>query len=187
MGASEFVRSLRGAWLLARGDAAGMGLLDLTVEGFWNSFAAALVAAPAYVLLLTDRYARTGLPPGAGLAGTAFAESLAYLVDVATLPLLAIPLTRFLGLGTRYVPLVVASNWATVPQVALFVAAVALGLALPPMRDGFLLAAVAGTFTYQWFVVRTALGTTGATALAFILINLLVGAMLNRALDALAA
>ena len=186
MGAAELVRSLRGAWLLARGDAAGMDMLELTVEGYWNSFAAALIAAPAYVLLLVDRFARAGLPPGTGLAATAFAESLAYLVDVATLPLLAIPLTRFLGLGARYVPLVVASNWATVPTVALFLAAIVLGLVLPPMREGFLLAAVMVTFTYQWFVVRTALGVPGTTALAVVMMNVVVGLIVNRGLDALA-
>ena len=186
MNAAELVRSLRGAWLLARGDAAGMGLLDLSVEGFWHSFAAVLIAAPAYVLLLAERFARAGLPPGAGLAGTALAESLAYLVDVATLPLLAIPLTRFLGLGARYVPLVVASNWATVPQVALFLAAVVLGLALPPMREGFLLAALMVTFGYQWFVVRTALGVPGSTAVAVVLLNVVVGMLLNRIVDTLA-
>jgi hypothetical protein len=49
---AEIQRALQGAWLLARGDTRGMGLFDLSVEGFWRSFAAALLAAPAYVLVL---------------------------------------------------------------------------------------------------------------------------------------
>lgn len=186
LGRPELVRSLRGAWLLARGDVRGMGLLDLTVEGFWGSFTGAVVAAafvaPAYALLLADRFARTGQSPG---AGTLLGEALSYLADIVTLPLLAIPLTRFLGLGGRYVPLVVASNWATVPQAALFLAAVVLGLALPPFRDGLVLTALMVTVAYHWFVVRVALGVAGTTALAVVLIHFLVGTMLKRTLDAL--
>jgi hypothetical protein len=156
---SEFVRSLRGAWLLARGDAAGMGLLDLTVEGFWNSFAAALVAAPAYVLLLADRYAGPGCRPGrprrhglrrvAGLPGrrrhAAAAGHPADPLPGPGRPLRAAGGGLELGDGARRW----RCSWA----------AVVLGLALPPMRERFLLAAVGHVHVP---VVRgpDALGTT---------------------------
>ena len=37
-------RALEGAWLIARRDPGAMSRFDLTVEGFWASFFAAVVA-----------------------------------------------------------------------------------------------------------------------------------------------
>lgn len=193
-GLPEIRRSLGGALLLARGDAAGMGRFDLSVGGFWRSFTAPLLAAPAFALLVAEqqalRAAAAAADPAvaaaaAGMGATVLAESASYLVDAVTFPLLAIPLTRFLGLGSRYVPLVVATNWAGLPQVAAFLAAVTLSVAVPPLRPPLLLAVLFGTMAYQWFVVRVASGATGAVAAAMVIINLLVGMMLTLGLDAL--
>jgi hypothetical protein len=163
-------RAVQGALLLARGDSAGMGLFDTSFDGFWHSFAAPVLAAPIYALLLAEQYARFGYEGGLGTI--VLAESVSYILDILTFPILAIFLTKFLNLGARYVPLVVATNWATLPQVLLFLAAVTLGTML-------------ATLTYQWFVVRTALGSTGGHAAAFVTLNLLVGLLLNRVADTL--
>ena len=53
---AEIQRSVQAAWLLARGDTRGMALFDLSLEGFWKSFAAALLVAPAYAIVLLDQY-----------------------------------------------------------------------------------------------------------------------------------
>lgn len=179
----EIGRSVQAALLLARGDATGMGRFDISFDGFWHSFAAPVLAAPVYALLLAEQYARFGYE---GQLGTiVLAESVSYVLDILTFPILAIFLTRFLSLGARYVPLVVATNWATLPQVILFLAAVTLGTLVAPLRPALLLFAMLATLTYQWFVVRTALGSTGGQAAAFVTLNLLVGLLLNRVADSL--
>jgi hypothetical protein len=176
-------RAVQGALLLARGDSAGMGLFDTSFDGFWHSFAAPVLAAPIYALLLAEQYARFGYEGGLGTI--VLAESVSYILDILTFPILAIFLTKFLNLGARYVPLVVATNWATLPQVLLFLAAVTLGTLVAPLRPALLLFAMLATLTYQWFVVRTALGSTGGHAAAFVTLNLLVGLLLNRVADTL--
>ena len=179
----EVQRSLAGALLLARGNTAGMGAFELSFDGFWHSFAAPVLAAPLYALLLAEQYLRMGY--AGGLGGLVMAETLSYALDIVSFPLLAIPLTRFLGLGARYVPLIVATNWATLPQVMLFFAAVVVGGAIPPLRPVLLLGALLATLGYQWFVIRTALVATGSIAAAFVALNLLVGIMLSRSVDML--
>ena len=73
-------------------------------------------------------------------------------------------------------PLIVANNWSAVVQVALYTAVVLVGIVLPapscarwpcsPRRIAVL--------AYQWFVIRTALATTGATALGLVVIDVLL-------------
>lgn len=174
----EIKRSLFGAWLLARGDTRGMELFDLSVEGFFRSFVAALVAAPVYLLLILDRYQTTGMP--AALGSVAAVEAVGYALGWIAFPLLAVLLTRLLGLGHRYVPLIVAGNWAAVLQVTFFLVALLLaGLLPPPMRALILFAATVLVLVYQWFVMRTALQTTGGTAAGLLAVNVLLDTILS--------
>ena len=180
----EIARSVDAAWRLARGDAGALSRFDLTVEGFWKSFAAALVVAPAYVVILLDQYRLAGWPEYPW--GTAIAEIAGYLIGWLAFPLAAIPLTRLLGVSARYVPLVVANNWSTVIQVALYTVVVIVGLVLPgPMRATALLTVTIMVLVYQWFVIRTSLATTVGTAMALVVIDLLLSITVSRTLDGL--
>lgn len=180
----EIVRSVQAAWLLARGDTAAMARFDLSVEGFWKSFAAMLVVAPAYVLVLLDQFRFTGWPEDGW--GTARAELVAFVVGWLAFPLAAIPLTRLLGLSGRYVPLIVANNWSAVIQVALYTAVVALGSILPgELRMTALFTATIMVLAYQWLVIRTALATTGLTAFGLMVIDVLLNIAVSRVLDGL--
>ena len=181
---AEIARHLEGAWLLARGDRRGLGRLDLSVEGFWRSFSAAFLIAPAYALVLLEQYAAVGWPEHGWR--TALTELVAYACGWVAFPIAAIFLTRLLNLAGRYVVLVVAANWSAVLQIALYAAAVTLSLVLPaPLRGPLLLAATLVILGYQWFVIRTALDTTTGTAIGLLLIDVLLGMMVSRTIDAL--
>jgi hypothetical protein len=181
---AEIQRSVRAAWLLARGDTRGMEQFDLSLEGFWKSFTAALLVAPAYAIVLLDQYSAVGWPED--VAGTVFAEVVSFVLGWLAFPIVTIFLTRLLGLGARYVPLIVANNWAAVVQVALYTAVVVLGTVLPAqLRTLALFAATIAVLAYQWFVIRTALGTTGAIALGLVVVDSLTSIVLSRSLDGL--
>ena len=63
-------------------------------------------------------------------------------------------------------PLIVANNWSAVIQVALYTAVVIVGAILPAeLRTLALFTATIMVLAYQWFVIRTALGTTGGDRL----------------------
>lgn len=106
--------SLAGAWRLMFGKTDGLRLLDLTADGFWNSFFAIVVAAPALIVGWVELANEIGDP-------NAFAGRLGMLIRLATvdigswvLPLVALALVApRAGIGGRFVHYVVASNWAS--------------------------------------------------------------------------
>ncbi len=182
--ADEIARHLQGAWLLARGDRRGLDWFDLSVDGFWRSFSAALLAAPVYALVLLEQYAAVGWPEQGWRA--AFAEGVAYVGGWLAFPLAAVFLTRLLGLSGRYVTLVVAANWSAVLQVGFYAALLTVSLVLPAgTRSPLLLGGTLLVLAYQWSVIRAALGTGAGTAVGLVLIDVLLGMMVNRAADAM--
>lgn len=176
-------QALEGAWGIARRDPDAMNRFDLTVDGFWASFFAAIVAAPGYVILLVDQYSAQGV--GANLGEVALIEFLAYGIGWIAFPLVALPLTQALGLGSRYVPLVVASNWGSVLQVALLVCTTLLATILPDsMRVTLALIAMLLALTYQWQVFRVSLQTTGFIATGLVVVDILISVLVQRTADA---
>jgi hypothetical protein len=162
----EIRASLRGAILLAQRDKTGMELFNLSVDGFFRSFFAAVIAAPIYAVLLAQRY--TAEMP-AGFSSVLFGEIFGYVLGWVAFPVAAIFLTRLFGLGPRYVPLVVAANWAAVVQAVVFLAAAVIGGIFGPAGASILvLAAMMAVIFYEWFVMRTALDTTAGIAAGFV-------------------
>lgn len=104
---------MTGAWRLMTGRRDGLELLDLSADGFWNSFFAIVVAVPAlglgWVALANEL--------GGGAFGSrlsiflrlAFVDFLAWVIPIVVLALAARPL----GIVQRFVPYVVASNWGS--------------------------------------------------------------------------
>ena len=92
----------------------GLRLLDLSADGFWNSFFAIVVAAPALIVGWVGIANEIGDPD-------AFAGRFGMLMRLATvdigswvLPLVALALVApRAGIGDRFVHYVVASNWAS--------------------------------------------------------------------------
>jgi hypothetical protein len=177
-GREEVLRSIYGAYLLARMDVSGMGLMNLTVEGFWRSFFAAVLVAPGYVLLVAHRLMTR---PESIDAGWAFlVHALAYVIGWAAFPVIALVLTFLLSVSRNYVALIVAVNWAAVIQVVGFLIVIAATLVLPSLLAGMLLAVVTiAILVYQWFVTRTALQTSGGIAFALVLVDLAVNTAIN--------
>ncbi|MDX8491080.1 transporter [Mesorhizobium sp. VK22B] len=114
LSADETYASLAGAWRLMFGKADGLRMLDLSADGFWNSFFAIVVAAPALIVGWVGIANEIGDP-------NAFAGRLGMLLKLATvdigswvLPLVALALVApRVGIGGRFVHYVVASNWAS--------------------------------------------------------------------------
>ena len=169
-----------------RFDVGGMAWFDLSIAGFWRSFFAALLAAPFFAVLVGMHFAQGDQPFDPGRATLVLA--VAYCLSWAAFPVAAIIITRLLRLTDRYVALIVAFNWANVLQIAVILLANlidASGLlpgslgAIPPI------AALAFVLVYQWFVTRTALATTTATAIGVVFLQLLIDVFIELAADSL--
>lgn len=111
----EIQTYLAGAWRLMRGKPDGVRMLDLSADGFWNSFFAIVLALPPMLtgwVTMAD-----SLPAGDDGDGGRMTTVLALaIVDISAwiLPLMVLAFAmRPLGVGDRFVAYVVASNWGS--------------------------------------------------------------------------
>ena len=111
----EVQRAVTGAVRLARFDEAGMGWFNVSYEGFWRSFSAALLLAPFAAVLRAQDFPATDAP----LLVIGLLEALEYAASWAVFPVVMVFLARFLGLEKRYVPFIIAWNWSVVVQIGL--------------------------------------------------------------------
>ena len=176
-------RSVYGAWRLARLDPGGMSFFELSIPGFWRSFFAAVVVAPAYVVLVVLRFEHeTEVGPDLDLGPFFVLKLVAYAVTWAAFPLAMLVLARLLSLSAFYVPFIIAYNWSAVIQIAVFlpVALIEASGLLPATLAGILMMiATLAILCYQWFVARVALQTTGLIAAGLVAFDLLLGILID--------
>ena len=139
-GQREIVSALFGAWRLMRFDADGMNWFNLTINGFWRSFFAAVPVAPFFALLVFFDFHRQTGPIDVGHA--IIVTIMVYGVGWAIVPLIMIPMTKLLGLERGFVPMMVAYNWVTLPQIVIQV------LAVLPGASGLVSEELSGTLLF---------------------------------------
>lgn len=111
----EIQQYLTGAWRMMLGKPDGLRLLDLSADGFWNSFFAMVVAAPPLVV------GWVGFANELTALSGGFGDRLSIVVRVALIdfaiwvaPLLALAAAASrAGIADRFVHLVVAGNWSS--------------------------------------------------------------------------
>ena len=170
LSADETYASLAGAWRLMLGKADGLRLLDLSADGFWNSFFAIVVAAPALIVGWVGIANEIGDPD-------AFVERFGMLMRLATIDIGAwvLPLVGFglvaprTGLGNRFVHYVVASNWASAIIAWMMLPSALIRLFLPSTNEfaglvSLLLFALSMVLT--WRMTNAAIGRGAAIGTA---------------------
>ena len=178
----EVLSALYGAYRLAWFDRSGMTHFNLTVEGFWRSFFAAVLVAPAYAVLVGMQSSIEA--EEFNIALVFLSEGIGYVLAWCAFPLAALFLTRLLGLDRHYVPLIVAHNWSAVLQTAAFVGVVLLAAILPDGLGTLVVTLTTGAIlVYQWFVIRTALQSSGGVALMLLLVDLVVTSLISAGAD----
>lgn len=189
--ADEVRRSLLGSLRLLNRDAGGIAAFEVSIAGFWRSFAAILLTAPAFVIALAEDRVEQGLPLEQGLFASPAIVAHEVLISVAgwiAFPLVMIAVARRLGLGPVYVGYVIAWNWSAV--LAALVLAVpaalhALGLATEGLALLFAFAFSVILIHYRWFLAKTALGVSGGVAMLLVLLDLSVNELVAGAISAL--
>ena len=181
LSADETYASLAGAWRLMFGKADGLRLLDLSADGFWNSFFAIVVAAPALIVGWVGIANEIGDPD-------AFAGRLGMLIRLATvdigswvLPLVALALVApRAGIGSRFVHYVVASNWASAIIAWLMLPSALLRLFLPSTNEvsGLVSLLLFGlSMVLTWRMTNAAIGRGAAVGTA-VFVGMFVASLL---------
>lgn len=171
---------LRGAFLLARGHADGLLLIEATAAGLARSFWAAAICLPAFLALRFLAWAEVGAP-SAGLGVALAAELIGYVCAWAGFALASLPLARAMGREPLWAHFVAAWNWTNVVQYLVLLAlTLPAAFGLPPwVAHGLALAALGYAAWLEWFVAKAALRITGAQALGFLGLDLMLGLFLG--------
>ena len=155
----------------------GLGCFDRSVDGFWRSFRAAIPCYPLYLVLLTMRVAGDEWRHAGGLRIVAV-ETIAYVISWTAFPLLMLSLTRRIGRADRFFDFMVPYNWYQLPQSSLFVL-VGLLSAVAPATQVIGLAAAVAVLGFEWYLARVALDTTRAAAALVVVVDLMLGALID--------
>jgi hypothetical protein len=184
--AREIIYGVYGAWRLAHLDPAGMQYFDRSLHGFWRSFWAAAVIAPAYALMVFMRIAERQTD-GFTLR-VLLIEIIAYAIGWTAFPLAAWYLLSALEKADRYFGYIVAYNWSNVLQVCVYVPLTLLEATdmLPTVVISLLgLAAVGAILYYQFFIARTALQVDVPVAIGLVFMDVMIAILLQGIVDAM--
>jgi hypothetical protein len=176
----EIIRSLYGAYRLARIDPSGLDFFETTVAGFWRSFFAAVIIAPFYLVLLMIRYADLSnqTPTFRFFA----IETVAYVIAWLAFPVIMWKVAQAFDRSRHFLRFMVAYNWAAVLQNALYLPIVTLGTAgllAAPTANALALLAVSLIVVYTWFITRTALDLGGGQAAGIVGLDFLISVFIN--------
>ncbi|MBN9243075.1 MAG: transporter [Mesorhizobium sp.] len=170
LSAEEISSSLRGALRLMFGKADGLRLLDLSADGFWNSFFAIVLALPAMAVGWVGIANELGDPDAVAVRFVVVVRLA--VVDLGTwvLPLAGLALvSRRAGIGARFVHYVVASNWASAIIAWMMLPAALARLVLEPESQvATLLSFVLFLFSmvFTWRMTNAAIGKGAAMGTA---------------------
>lgn len=178
---TEIAYGLYGAWRLAHLDRSAMSLFDRTVSGFWKSFFAAVLVAPAYLILRVLDVDQSGI--AAGPLHSFIVLALGYIVSWLAFPVVMHPICHMIDRPEYFISFIVANNWAKVLQIYAILLIVAIHeTGLLPAAIGTLLVFLTNVliFAFEWFIARTALNIGGMAAAGLVIL----GGVLNYAIYA---
>ena len=182
----EVASGLRGAWRLLRVDAGGLADFDQSVEGFWKSFYAAVLTAPAYVIVVALHL--SGVEPVGGFLHLVLVEGCGYVIEWVAYPLAAFYIAEMIGKQETYIRFIVALNWSRVIQMILYLPVLLLveAEAFAPQFGGLLSFVVTiAVLIYQWYVTRSALAVHGLPAGLLVALDVAISIIIVQITDAM--
>lgn len=167
----DIQRQMQGAWRMMTGRPDGIRLLDISADGFWNSFFAVVVALPVMLIAWVPVAGELSGP------GASFAERLGVVVRLAVVDIggWILPLVAFaavvdrVGLRDRFVHYIVASNWGSALFAWFMLPTSLLRLLLPEAADAataFALGIFLASLVLSWRLTDAALGKGAPTTTA---------------------
>ncbi|KSV68649.1 hypothetical protein N185_06065 [Sinorhizobium sp. GW3] len=186
----EVLAYIRGLWLLAQGNEEGFRWLDFSECGLWRSFTSMLWCLPAIAVTWASwrLYYLSVMPDGTTI-GIGFIFKL-LVVDLVSwlLPLVLIAvLSRPLGFAGAVVPIVVTTNWLSVPLSYAMAVPAAIRVVIPGSQGltsfiwlTLLVISVAVLFRLLRMVTGNQTLLASALTALFLLPSMMIGDLLQR-------
>ncbi len=191
---AEALRALEGSLAIARRDPDASRFFDLSADSFWRSFGAVIYLAPIY-LVFTFAEARMaaeiGDPsvtviPSSGVLLTA--EMVTMLLEWFAYPIVIFFLAPQFGLGKRVSTYIIVYNWSSLgiaivmlPNFLLYLVGFFPVQMAILVNFGLLLA----VFWYRWYIAREVLGAPAATAIGFVVLDVVLGLFIGLSIASL--
>lgn len=181
----EIRRSVAGSLLVLQNRPEGLRLFDVSLAGFWRSFAVILLLVPLLVpIVVADRLYVAGLDDVPQTTAGAFyaVEAASMLLGWIAFPAIMVPVAKWLGLGNRYIPFIVVHNWtALLPAIPFAGAAVLYLVGLLSVSGFSFVALVVLAFEayLRYRVARLALGASLSLAIAVTVLDLQLGILID--------
>lgn len=170
----EGLAAIRGCLRLILRDPQADEDFNLTVDGFWRSFAMVVpLMAMMYPIFVSDhRFALELAAANAEVPPMNTGRNYAFLLSfVFSWPLVAALLAKLVGVGQSYIRYMIIYNWMTLPATALVMLPHLLHLVSGAVYPAVILAEIVFLFLIyvSWFIAKTGLRTTAPVAIAFVL------------------
>lgn len=186
MTTADFRIGVEAAVALLLGRPGALARFDVSLEGFWRSFAAILLVLPSFAIVViaegmfqSDDMVSRGIPETEFPWGSFAAERLVSLgLEWIALPVVIALLARRLGIAARFVPFIVARNWGTAVSSALYAVPTLLfvaGILGADLTQILGLAVVLVAVQYQYRIARQALAVPPAMAIAVVVLDVVLG------------
>lgn len=185
--AAEAWLALTGALRLARGDAKGLAYFDASEQGFWQSFRAAALCYPLYLILLAFPI-EIGTPEAIDPVRQLVVETIHYVISWVAFPLLMLPLVDRLQRRNRFFGFMVAYNWCQLPQMVVFTIVALAGATGLLSAEGVLIADLVvgiAALVYEWYIARVALAVSRPQAVVVIVVDIALATLLTHVSTAL--
>ncbi|HEV7318720.1 MAG TPA: hypothetical protein VGO04_08925 [Ensifer sp.] len=186
----EVLAYIKGIWLLAQGKDEGFRWLDFSESGLWRSFTSMLWCLPAIAVTWASwrLYYLSAMPDGTTI-GIGFVFKL-LVVDLVSwlLPLVLITvLSRPLGFAGAVVPIVVTTNWLSVPLSYAMAVPAAIRMLIPGSQGltsmiwlTLLVVSVAALFRLLRMITGDQTLLASALTALFLLPSMMIGDLLQR-------
>ncbi|PLX37950.1 MAG: hypothetical protein C0606_06785 [Hyphomicrobiales bacterium] len=190
---NEVSRGITGAWLLAKGKREAMAVFDVSLGGFWRSFAAVFLILPIYVatmfaqraVLISDTPLTVDtFPDNAFFIG----NTIGLFLDWLAFPIVTALLARPLGFADRYVPFMVARNWTSVLAIIPYSVPIllySLGIISAELTTLFTLVAIFAVLYYRFMATRISLDANVSLAVGLVVLDLVLSLLLGEAINRL--
>lgn len=186
----DVVTGIYGAWRLLLFDRTAIRFFDSTIDGYWKSFYAAVIALPGvFILRVLFIDANPDLVSQAGTDRIAMVFALDYVYQWVLFPLFMVYLAEAIGRRRQYVTFIVARNWSQVIQIAIILPPAVILLAGGSGDASaawlLLIAAHFVTWVYGWFIARNVLDISGMAAALIVLAELVISIVISLASELL--
>lgn len=170
----EIVNSLFGVYLLARRDPHALTCFNMSMEGFYRSFLAMILALPLFAIENSIDYRE--IPTDTSIVPFLLYLCLALLISWGSYLAIVAVLARYMGFSDRYSIFVVVYNWMQFGIILVWfpISIIATGIFPENVAATITLLFIAASYALLWYMLKVTLNLTGMTAVGLAFLEFLI-------------